>query len=289
VDLARVKGTGSQGRVTKEDVQRAAAGPAAGPRPTAVPKPTPAPAPAAMPAAAPTALPEERIPLRGLRRKIAEKMTKSKQTAPHFTYVEEVDMTEMVALRKEAGAAAEEQGLKLSYLPFIVKALIAALKKYPLLNSSLDDEKEEIVIKKYYNVGIAVATSNGLIVPVIKQADQKSIIELVKEIDRLAAQAREGTIKLEDLHGSTFTITSLGVLGGIFATPIINHPEVAILGIHRIHQRPIVRDGQIVVRDMMYMSLSFDHRVIDGAIGAEFARYMIKFLENPNLLFMQMV
>lgn len=275
VDLSNVAGTGPQGRVTKDDLQKFATGPQPTPL-REVPRPT-----------APTA--EERVPFRGLRRKIAERMVKSKHTAPHFTYVEEVDMTELVSLRKQAASIAEEQRVKLTYLPFIIKALIVALKQYPWLNSTLDEEREEVVLKKYYNIGMAVATPNGLIVPVIKNADQKNILELAKELERLSAQAREGTAKLEDLQGSTFTITSMGPLGGIFATPIINYPEVAILGVHRIHQRPVVRNDQIVIRDMMYLSLSFDHRIIDGAVGAEFARYLIRFLENPNLLFMQMV
>ncbi len=230
----------------------------------------------------------EEIPLRGLRKKIAEKMVLSKQHAPHYTYVDEIDMTELVKLRRTANEVTGKQGMKLNYLPFIIKAIIAGLKKYPLLNSSLDEEKGKIILKHFYNIGIGVATSDGLTVIVVKHADQKSIPEIGQEISRLSEAARENRIALEDLKGSTITITSLGMAGGIFATPIINYPEVAILGVHKIEPRPVVRDSQIVVREMMNLSLSFDHRVVDGAIGAEFCGHVKKFLESPALLFMQL-
>jgi pyruvate dehydrogenase E2 component (dihydrolipoamide acetyltransferase) len=230
----------------------------------------------------------EEIPLRGLRKRIAEKMVQSKHHAPHYTYVDEIDMTEMVKLRNVANDLVTKQGIKLNYLPFIIKAVIAGLKKYPLLNSTLDEEKGKIILKHFYNIGIGVATPDGLTVVVVKHADQKSIPEIAQEIARLSESARENRVALEDLKGSTITITSLGAAGGMFATPIINYPEVAILGIHKIEQRAVVRDSQIVVRDMMYMSLSFDHRVVDGAIGAEFTAYVKKYLESPALLFMQL-
>lgn len=276
VDIAQVKGTGPAGRITKEDILRHLEG---------------RPAEAERRPAAPIVAPEleERIPFRGLRKRIAEKMVRSRRSAAHFTYVEEVDLTELVALRERASPVAEEQGVRLTYLPFFIKALIPAFKKFPAINATVDEERGEIVIKRYYNIGIAVATDAGLIVPVVKDADKKSLIELAREVERLAREAREGKIKLDELQGGTFTITSLGPLGGVLATPIINHPEVAILGIHRIHKRPVVRDGQIVIRDMMYLSLSFDHRVIDGHIGAQFAHELIRYLENPTLLFMQMI
>jgi pyruvate dehydrogenase E2 component (dihydrolipoamide acetyltransferase) len=230
----------------------------------------------------------EEIPLRGLRKKIAEKMVQSKQHAPHYTYVDEIDMTEMVKLRAAANDIASKSNLKLSYLPFIIKAVIAGLKKFPLLNASLDEEKGKIILKHFYNIGIGVATPDGLTVVVVKHADQRSIPEIAQEITRLSEAARENRAALEDLKGSTITITSLGMAGGIFATPIINYPEVAIIGIHKIEPKPVVRDSQIVIRQMMNLSLSFDHRVVDGAVGAEFCGFIKKYLESPALLFMQL-
>nr|BAL56302.1 pyruvate dehydrogenase E2 component (dihydrolipoamide acetyltransferase) [uncultured Acetothermia bacterium] len=284
VDISQIQGTGPGGRVTDEDVRRFAAARTAPP-----PTPTPAPAPTFAPSAVSTDRREERIPLRGIRRRIAEHMHKSKTTAAHFTYVDEVDMTELIQLREQMKPLAEQKGVKITYLPFIVKASVAALKEMPLLNASLDETTGEIVIKKYYNIGIATATDEGLIVPVIKDADRKSILEIAGEIERLAKAAREGKVALQDLQGGTFTITSLGALGGLFATPIINYPEVAILGIHEIKKRPVVRDDQIVIRDIMYVSLSFDHRLIDGDVGARFCKKIISYLENPKLLFLELV
>ncbi len=289
VDISQIQGTGPGGRVTDEDVRRFAAARTA-PQPTPPPPPAPKPtAPAFAPSAVITDRREERIPLRGIRKRIAEHMRQSKSTAAHFTYVDEVDMTELIQLREQMKPLAEQKGVKLTYLPFIVKASVAALKEMPMLNASLDEATGEIVIKKYYNIGIATATENGLIVPVIKDADRKSILEIAAEIERLAKAAREGKIALQDLQGGTFTITSLGALGGLFATPIINYPEVAILGIHEIKKRPVVRDDQIVIRDIMYVSLSFDHRLIDGDVGARFCKKIISYLENPKLLFLELV
>jgi pyruvate dehydrogenase E2 component (dihydrolipoamide acetyltransferase) len=290
VDIAQIRGTGPGGRVTDEDVRRFAAARTVPQPPPPSPAPTPSPAaPAFAPSAVVTDRREERIPLRGIRKRIAEHMHQSKTTAAHFTYVDEVDMTELVQLREQMKPLAEQKGVKLTYLPFIVKASVAALKEMPILNASIDEAKGEIVIKKYYNIGIATATDEGLIVPVIKDADRKSLLEIAMEIERLAKAAREGKIALSDLQGGTFTITSLGALGGLFATPIINYPEVAILGIHEIKKRPVVRDDQIVIRDIMYVSLSFDHRLIDGDVGARFCKKIISYLENPKLLFLELV
>jgi pyruvate dehydrogenase E2 component (dihydrolipoamide acetyltransferase) len=291
VDISQIQGTGPGGRVTDEDVRRfAAARTAPQPPPTPSPAPTPPPAaPAFAPGAVVTDRREERIPLRGIRKRIAEHMHQSKTTAAHFTYVDEVDMTELIQIREQMKPLAEQKGVKLTYLPFIVKASVAALKEMPILNASIDEAKGEIVIKKYYNIGIATATDEGLIVPVIKDADRKSLLEIAMEIERLAKAAREGKIALSDLQGGTFTITSLGALGGLFATPVINYPEVAILGIHEIKKRPVVRDNQIVIRDIMYVSLSFDHRLIDGDVGARFCKKIISYLENPKLLFLELV
>jgi pyruvate dehydrogenase E2 component (dihydrolipoamide acetyltransferase) len=223
-----------------------------------------------------------------MRRKIAQKMAQSKHTAAHFTFVEECDVTALKALRARLKAPAEAAGVKLSFLPFIVKATVAALKKHPMLNTALDEAANEIVFRKYFNIGIATATEAGLIVPVVKDADKKSVLDIARDIERLANDARAGKVRLEDLQGSTFTITSLGAQGGLFATPIINFPEVAILGVHQMKQKPVVRDGQIVIGDVMLLSLSFDHRIVDGHVGAAFAYDVIGYLENPDKLWLEM-
>ena len=278
VNIDAIRGTGPGGRVTEEDVrgvpQRA---PAVKPAMAAVELPPPR-------TVGPSGL-EERVPVHGLRRRISERMAKSKSTAAHFTYVEEVDMTQLVHLRDRLKEAGEQKGVKLTYLPFVVKALIAALKEHPTLNSIVDDEKQEIVIKRYYNIGIATATDEGLTVTVVHDADKKDIWILAKEIDRLGTAAREKKLTLHDIQGGTFTITSLGKAGGIVATPIINWPEVAIIGIHKIEKRPVVRNDQIVIREMMYLSCSFDHRVIDGHVGAAFVQTLANYLEHPALQF----
>ncbi len=287
VDIRQVQGTGPQGRVTKEDVLRFAEQQKAAPPPAEVAVPPPATVPAPPPAPETVPMREERIPLRGLRRVIARRMAESKRTAAHYTYVEEVDMTELVHLREQMKPVAEAQGVRLTYLPFIVKAVVIGLKRYPLLNASLDEERQEIVLKKYYNIGIATQTDEGLTVPVVHQADRLSLLEIARTIAELAEKARNGKLAPQDVQGSTFTITSLGKLGGILATPVINYPEVAILGVHRIAPRPVVRDDAIVIRHMMYLSISLDHRVVDGAVGAEFMQVVKEHLENPHLLFLQ--
>ncbi len=216
-------------------------------------------------------------------------MHRSRQTAAHFTYVEECDMTELVALRKRAKGRAEERGIKLSYLPFIVKAVCAGLKKFPIVNSTLDEASQEIVLRKSYHVGVAAATPDGLIVPVLKNADQRTIFDVAQSLDQLSEKARTGKASRDELTGSTFTISSLGTLGGVLATPIINYPEVAVLGVHKIKETPVVRDGQIVARHMMNLSISLDHRVVDGYEGAQFLQHVISLLEDPTLMFMEMV
>ena len=212
-------------------------------------------------------------------------MAKSNVTAAHFTYVEEVDMSQLVHLRDHLKEAAERKGLKLTFLPFFIKSILSALKEFPTLNASVDDERGEIVLKKYYHIGIATATDEGLTVTVVHDADKKDLWGLAKELERLSNAAREKRLALEDVLGSTFTITSLGKEGGILATPIINWPEVAILGVHKIEKRPVVRNDQVVIRDMMYLSCSFDHRVIDGHVGAAFVQNVRNSLEHPALLF----
>ena len=276
VDLAAVRGTGPSGRIVEADVRAAIAGPGrVTPSPTAAPKP----------AVVLTGGAEERLPIHGLRKRIYDKMAKSNTTAAHFTYVEEVDMTHLVELRDRLNETGAKKGAKLTYLPFIVKACVASLREHPTLNASVDDERQEIVLKHYYNVGIATATDEGLTVTVVHDADKKDLWTLAKEIERLAAAAREKKLSLQEVQGSTFTITSLGKEGGILATPIINWPEVAILGVHKIEKRPVVRDDHIVIREMMYVSCSFDHRVIDGHVGAAFVQSVRGYLEHPATLF----
>jgi pyruvate dehydrogenase E2 component (dihydrolipoamide acetyltransferase) len=290
VDLRSVPPTGPQGRVTKTDVETFAKGGAAKPAPsqqTHAPSPSPAPQVHAPTKIAQGGL-EERVPFAGMRRKIATKMAQSVHTAAHFTFVEECDVSALKALRVRLKSAAEKQGVKLTFLPFIVKAVVAALKKHPVLNSALDETTNELVYRKFYNIGIAASTDAGLMVPVVKDADRRSLLDIAREIDRLGTDAKNGKSKVDDLSGSTFTITSLGADGGLFATPIINFPEVGILGVHQMKQKPVVKDGQIVIGDVMLLSLSFDHRIVDGHVGAAFAYDIIHFLEDPDRLFLEM-
>lgn len=231
---------------------------------------------------------EERIPLKGIRKKIAEQMVKSVSLIPHVTHVDEVEMDALKTLRDQLKNNSEQKGIKLTFLPFFVKAVVIALKEFKTLNASLDDKTNEIVLKNYYHIGIATDTKEGLIVPVIKHADQKTIFQLADEISRLATRAREGKLTLDQITGSTFTISNVGAIGGLYATPIINHPEVAILALHKMEPRVVVRDGEGVIRLMMNMSLSFDHRLIDGVTAVRFTNRVKELLENPNLLFMEM-
>ncbi len=290
LDLAGISGSGPQGRVTKADVVAALG---AGSGAVATGHPTAAPGVATrLPALAPLAQgqADQRLPLKGLRKRIAEKMVRSAFTAPHFTFVEELDATELVAVRKRINDALAASGdtAKVSFLPFICKALVAALRRYPHLNANFDEARQELVVRGEYNLGIAAATEDGLTVPVVKNVDRLALRDLSSEINRLASAARDRKLKMDELSGGTFTITSLGQTGGLFATPIINHPEVAILGVHKMRKRPVVKDDQVVVREMLYLSLSFDHRVIDGSVGAEFTYELIRYLERPELLFLEL-
>ena len=280
LDLAAISGTGPQGRVLKADVQAALDLGRAEPAP-----------PRAKLVPLPSAGADQRIPIRGLRRKIAEKMVRSKFTAPHSLFVEEVDVTELVSLRKRLNAQLAESGdtLKVSFLPFVCKALVPVFRKYPSLNANFDDAAQDLVQRGSFHFGIAAATEDGLTVPVVKDVDRLTVRQLAEEISRLAAGARDKTLKLDELSGGTFTITSLGTNGGLFAMPIINYPEVAILGIHRIRKRPVVTDDdEIVVREMMNVSLSFDHRVIDGLVAAEAVGALVQLLEHPESLLLEM-
>ncbi len=219
---------------------------------------------------------------------IARRMQEAKNTAAHFTFVEEVDMRALVAMRERLKPVAAEAGVKLNYLPFFVKAAVIALERHPQLNMRLDPEREELVYQAHYDIGIATATDRGLVVPVVKGADRLSILEIAAEIARLADAARAGTIGREEMTGSTFTITSLGQQGGLFATPVINLPNVAIMGPHLIKDKPIVENGQVVPGKVMLLSLSFDHRLIDGHVGAAFAYEVVGLLENPERLLLAM-
>ncbi|HXS17850.1 MAG TPA: dihydrolipoamide acetyltransferase family protein [Polyangiaceae bacterium] len=291
VELGQIPATGSAGRITREDVEKFAGGggqaaPAPGTRPAAPPAP---PAPAPLPVSAPAAAKEDkRVPLRGLRKRIAENMARSKRTAAHFTYADEVECTKLIELRKRTLKYGEEAGVKLTFLPFIVKATVAALKKHPMLNTWVDDVNNEMIHKASFDIGIATATDAGLIVPVVRGADRLSILEIAKEIARLAADARVGKVNPADVGGSTFTVTSLGKLGGLFSTPVVNYPEVAIMGIHEMKKRPIIVDDEIRIGNVMVLALSFDHRIIDGHIGAAFAQEVKSLLEDPDRLLVEM-
>ncbi|MBS3063205.1 MAG: 2-oxo acid dehydrogenase subunit E2 [Candidatus Diapherotrites archaeon] len=289
VDIKRVPGTGPAGRITDEDVKRfAGGGGSVSPQAGAA-------------AAGGMALPafekaswlatgeEERVALKGLRKKIAENMSRSNWMVPTAVQFDEVDVSELVEAREKEKARAERQGVKLTYLAFIAKAVAHALKEFPYVNASLDEGKQEIVLKKYYNVGIAVDTPDGLMVPVVKDADQKSILEIAKEISEKAALARERKIALGDLRGGTFTITNIGSVGGIGGIAVVNYPEVAILALGTIRKLPRVVEDRILLRHVMNVSLSFDHRVVDGALAARFVNEVKKHLEDPYAMLLEVI
>ena len=306
VDINNVSGTGPNGRVTREDVMKAAGG---GMGAVSYGLPTIAkpgygmPAqqqPASAPAKAPVKpLPtfgivqgsqlEERKPFRGIRKKIAENLVRSKQTIPHFTHVDEVDVTELVKWRTQMKEKAAEYGIKLTYLPFIMKALVATMREFPSFNTSLDDAKNELILKHYYNVGFAADTPEGLLVPNVKNVESKSILQIAKEISELAEKARTGKLAPDDMRQGTITVTNIGSVGGIYATPIINHPEVAIIGVYEIIKKPVVVNDQIVIREMMSVTATCDHRVIDGAEAARFLKKFKMRLANPQALLLEMI
>lgn len=274
IDISEVKGTGPEGRVTEDDVRSF--------RPPSK-------------AAEPAMQPKfdlygwvDREPLKGIRKVTARHMIEAQAASAQVTVMDVADVTELVALRERVKERAmREKGVKMTYLPFIIKAVVAALKRHPYLNSEVNEEAQEILLKKYYNIGIAVATDEGLMVPVVKAADQKDVYVLAKELTELSEQARSRRIDLADLKGGTFSITNYGVFGGTFATPIANHPEVVILGVGRIADQPLVRSGEIAVRKVLHLSLTFDHRVLDGAEAARFLNDLIEMLEDPALALME--
>lgn len=289
IEIALVQGTGRHGQVTREDLQAFDPGQARSEAQAPIPAGEAKPEPSATPRTAPVAgeETEERMPLKGIRKAIAHAMAKSAFTAPHVTIMDEADVSQLVELRRKAKPLAERRGIKLTYLPFVIKALIAASKQFPVLNAVLDEENNEIVFKKYYHMGIATDTDKGLIVPVIRHADRKNIWALAAEINELAQRGRDGKLTANEMKGSTISITNIGSAGGMFFTPIINYPEVAILGTGRISEKPVVRDGKIEVGQVMALSLSFDHRIIDGATAQLAMNYMKQLLADPQLFIME--
>lgn len=277
VALERVAGSGPGGRISADDVRASAAAGAAETGPMAT---TPAPAGTTRPPATPSPN-AGRIPLRGLRRRIAEHMRHSLSTTAQFTFVAECDFTALVEHRARSTPRAQAAGVKLTYLAYIFRALPLVLREFPLLNSSLDDAAQEIVLHPAFHLGLATNTSDGLTVPIVHHADRLGLFSLAREIDRLAGAARDHHLKIDELQGGTFTVTSTGAKGGVLATPILHHPQVAILGVHSIGPKPAVVHGQIVARDLGNLSLSLDHRVVDGAVGADFLYALIERLQTP--------
>ncbi|MCP3772759.1 2-oxo acid dehydrogenase subunit E2 [Paenibacillus sp. MZ04-78.2] len=277
INLEDVIGTGPAGRVTESDLKPYSDG-----------EQVQVEQPAKAAVSEPQKEGEERIPLKGIRKKIAEHMMKSVSLIPHVTHMDELEMDAVKEWRDRLKPYAETKNVKLTFLPFFIKAIVIALKEFKTLNASIDEKTNEIVLKHYYHIGIATDTKEGLIVPVVKHADQKSIFELAAEISGLAARAKEGSLTLDQITGSTFTISNVGPIGGLYATPIINHPEAAILALHKMEPRMVVRDWEGVIRLMMNMSLSFDHRLIDGVTAVRFTNRIKELLENPNLLFAEM-
>ncbi len=289
VDITRIAGSGAGGRVTKDDVLAFVAAGGAGtaaPRPAAAPAAAPsyapvaaAPAPAYVPQS--TAL-EEVVPMTTIRKKISEAMARSKYTAPDVTTFDEVEMTAVAELRKRWKPQLDAKGIKLTYTPFFIKAAAMALREWPLLNASVVGDN--IVYKKYYNIGVAVGADRGLIVPVIKDCDKKTVVEIARELEDLGARAHQGKVTMDEITGGTFSVTNAGGFGAKSSTPIIAYPEVAILGVHAIEQRAVVRNGEVVPRLMSTLVVTFDHRIIDGHIAVQFLRRICEFLENPELM-----
>lgn len=294
VDVNGLQGSGLAGRVTRDDVLKAkGANGGGGGLPMTQPTTTvarmpimdiPKPAFISQPGAG-----EERVPLRGIRKKIAENMQMAKHVIPHFTLMEEARVDELVKMRTQAKEAAEKYGVKVTYLPFIMKALIATCREFTMFNASMDDQAAEIVYKKYFNVGFAADTPNGLMVPVVKNADFKTVLQISQEIQQLAAKARDGKLALDDMKGATITITNIGSVGGLYATPIINHPEVAILGMYKLQDKPVWNGHEFVRGQFMNFTITCDHRLIDGAVAANFMKAFVARIENPSQLMLDMI
>jgi pyruvate dehydrogenase E2 component (dihydrolipoamide acetyltransferase) len=288
VDLNVARGTGIAGRVTRDDVLRLGAGAAvvAG-----------APGMLAPPAATskpsyqgPAGAAEERVPLKGIRKKIAENLQMAKHIIPHFTLMDEANVSALVRMREDLKPQAEKLGIKVTYLPFVVKALVATMREFPMFNASIDDAAGEIVYKKYFNIGFAADTPSGLLVPVIKDADRKTVAQVAREIGELSKKARDGKLALDEMRGATATITNIGSVGGTYATPIINHPEVAILGMYKISDKPVfAADGSVRPIKSMNFTITADHRLIDGAVAANFLAAFIRRIESPGALMLDMI
>lgn len=285
VNLTLVHGTGPHGKITKQDVEAFLQGGTVSVAPVAL-EATTTDAPSTAPVAVNNASLEERVPLTTIRKRIAEAMARSAYTAPHVTLMDEVNVTELVNLRNEIKPLAAARGTKITYLPFVVKAMCAALRNFPELNATLEND-DTLVLKRYYHIGIATDTDRGLLVPVIRDADKKNMWTIASEIEDLATRGRSGKLQPNELKGSTMSITNIGSAGGMFFTPIINYPEVSILGVGRITEKPIMQNGQVVGGQMMSLSLSFDHRIIDGALAQRFINELKRLLENPRLLLME--
>lgn len=273
IDLARVRGTGPGGRVLIDDLSAHVSR-----KPTEKPHPSET-------TMQEYGRPGTRVKLLGVRRTIAEHLVEAKRRIPHYAYVDECDVSELVRLRNGMREACAKIGIRLTYLPFFLKAVAEALKEVPIVNSSLDDAAEEIVLHDRYHIGFAVATPTGLVVPVVRDADKLDVFGIASEVDRLANDCRNGRVKRDDLRGGTFTVTSIGSIGGLISTPIINHPEVGIMGVGKVVRRPVYDDaGNLKPADLLYLSFSFDHRVVDGAVGAIFGNAVKSRLENPAAL-----
>ncbi len=276
VAMTKITGTGPEGRITEDDVKRFSE--------------TKVPSEEKTSAIKITKKYDmwgyvDHMPLKGIRKAIAKHMTESVRHIPHVTTMDEADVNALVQLREQEKVKVQEEGIKFTYMPFIMKAIIAALKEFPLLNSTLDEENEDIIVKKYYNIGFAVdVDGEGLVVPVIKYADRKSILDIAKELQNLADKARDRKLDLNDMRGGTFSITNYGSIGAIYATPIINYPESAILGVGRIYDKPLVIEGKIEIRKVLPLSLVFDHRVADGAYATRFLNLLIQKLQDPQSL-----
>ncbi|MNK94945.1 Dihydrolipoyllysine-residue acetyltransferase component of pyruvate dehydrogenase complex [compost metagenome] len=289
VDINGLTGSGLAGRVTREDVMGAGGGAGAMSARSSTPVSAPGmtiPRPAYQ---GPAGAQEERVALIGIRKRIAENMQKSKHIVPHFTIMDEAKVDNLVAMRDSLKEYAEKQGTKITYLPIVMKAMIATMREFPMFNASIDDAAGEIVYKKYFNIGFAADTPNGLVVPVIKNADQKTILEISKEILDLSKRARDNKLKPDEMKGSNITITNIGSIGGTYATPVINHPEVAILGMYKIDEKPVIKDGQLKAIKVMNYTMTADHRLIDGAVAARFLAAFISRIENPGKLLVELV
>jgi 2-oxoglutarate dehydrogenase complex dihydrolipoamide succinyltransferase (E2) component len=292
-EIRRIPGSGVGGRVTRDDLLdylRSRTATPLAPAPGGAPARAPSPAelPAFLRGATGAAIGgprEEVVPFSKVRKVIAENMVRAKHTAAHTHCFDEADMSAIVALRKEWAPKLEAQGVKLTYMPFFIKASVLALKEFPWVNGSVSPQGDAMIVKHYYNIGMAVGRDEkGLIVPNIKDCDRKNVAQLAGEVNTLAARARADRLTLEDIQGGTFSITNAGVFGAINSSPVINVPEVAIMGVHKIVERPVIRDGQIVARPMMNASIGFDHRVVDGELAVKFLRRVCELLERPELL-----